>query len=126
MLRGGRVIYRVKDGGVVWDEASGISVPSVTEASTVLALSLANERFAGKAVIVEGTDEFKQQVAKLSALEGLSIRFADPVLEKDRQIHVRAKQLGDEPVKRNIEEMKEQQQNERNSGRELPWAIDGE
>lgn len=99
VLRNGKVIYRAKDGGVVSDEATAISVPEVTEAAALLALSLADERFKGKAIVVEGTDEFKIQVAKLSALEGLSIRFADSVLEADRQRYVRARVLGQEAQK---------------------------
>ena len=96
VLKNGKVIYRAQDGGVVSDEATAISVPAVTEAATLLALSLADERFNGKPVVVEGSDEFKLQVAKLSAIEGLSIRFADPVLEKERQRHIRAKELNQE------------------------------
>jgi len=96
VLKNGKVIYRTQDGGVVLDEAHGISVREATEGATVMALSLAAERFGGRALIVEGTDEFKRQVAKLSALEGLSIRFADPVLERDRQRHVRATELREE------------------------------
>jgi hypothetical protein len=93
VLRNGKVIYRAQDGGVVSDEATAIAVPEVTEASTLLALSLAEERFRGKPVVVEGSNEFKLLVAKLSAIEGLFLRFADPVLEKDRQRHVRVKEL---------------------------------
>ena len=96
VLRNGKVIYRTQDGGVVSDEATAIAVPEVTEASTLLALSLADERFSGKPVVVEGSDEFKVLVAKLSAIKGLSLRFADPVLEKDRQRHVRVKELKQE------------------------------
>ncbi len=96
VLRNGKVIYRAQDGGVVSDEATAIAVPEVTEASTLLALSLADERFNGKPVVVEGSDEFKVLVAKLSAIKGLSLRFADPVLEKDRQRHVRVKELKQE------------------------------
>jgi hypothetical protein len=91
-----KVIYRAQDGGVVSDEATAITVPEVTEASTLLALSLAEERFNGKPVVVEGSNEFKLLVAKLSAIKGLSLRFADPVLEKDRQRHVRVKELKQE------------------------------
>ena len=96
VLRNGKVIYRAQDGGVVSDEATAIAVPEVTEASTLLALSLADERFNGKPVVVEGSNEFKLLVAKLSAIKGLSLRFADPVLEKDRQRHVRVKELKQE------------------------------
>jgi len=96
VLRNGKVIYRAQDGGVVSDEATAIAVPEVTEASTLLALSLADERFNGKPVVVEGSNEFKLLVTKLSAIKGLSLRFADPVLEKDRQRHVRVKELKQE------------------------------
>jgi len=99
VLRNGKVIYRAQDGGVVSDEATAIAVPEVTEASTLLALSLAEERFNGRPVVVEGSDEFKLLVAKLSAIEGVSLRFADPVLEKDRQRHVRVKELNQEGTK---------------------------
>ena len=116
VLRNGKVIYRAQDGGVVSDEATAISVPEVTEASTLLALSLADERFHGKAVIVEGSDEFKLQVAKLSAFEGLSLRFADPVLEKDRQRHVRVKELSRKGLKETIENDK---QSKHDSSREI-------
>ncbi len=96
VFKNGKVIYRTQDGGVVADEATAITVPEVTEVSTLLALSLAEERFNGKPVVVEGSNEFKLLVAKLSAIKGLSLRFADPVLEKDRQRHVRVKELKQE------------------------------
>ena len=99
VLRNGKVIYRAKDGGVVSDEATAIVVPEVTESAALLALSLADERFKGKAIVVEGVDEFKLQVAKLSALEGFSIRFADSVLEADRQRYIRARELSQESDK---------------------------
>ncbi len=96
VFKNGKVIYRTQDGGVVADEATAITVPEVTEVSTLLALSLAEERFSGKPVVVGGSDEFKVLVATLSAIKGLSLRFADPVLEKDRQRHVRVKELKQE------------------------------
>lgn len=93
VLKNGRVIYRAKDGGIVFDEATSISVKEVTEAATVLALSLADERFRGKALVVEGSSEFKLQVARLSALQGLSIRFVDPALENDRQRYLQSREV---------------------------------
>jgi hypothetical protein len=116
VLKNGKVIYRVNDGGVVFDEPTAISVKEVTEAATLLALSLADERFRGKALVVEGSTEFKLQVARLSALEGLSVRLADPVLEKDRQRHVRAKELSHQGHKETIQERNKQP--EQDSGRE--------
>jgi Relaxase/Mobilisation nuclease domain/Large polyvalent protein-associated domain 7 len=108
VLRNGKVIYRAQDGGVVSDEATAITVPEVTEASTMLALSLADERFQGKQLVVEGSDEFKLLVAKLSAFEGMSVRLADPVLEKNRQRHVRVKELNHESLKEVLSESTKQ------------------
>jgi len=99
VLRNGKVVYRAHDGGVVFDEATAISVQEATEAATLLALSLADERFHGKALIVEGSSDFKLQVARLSALQGLSIRFADPSMEKDRQQYARAKEFNQSRTK---------------------------
>ena len=108
VLKNGRVIYRARDGGVVSDEATAITVPAVTEAATLLALSLADERFKDKALIVAGSAEFKFQVAKLSALEGLSIRLADPALEQHRQHHIKAKELNQDQLKRSNQERSRQ------------------
>ncbi len=116
VLKNGRVIYRARDGGVVSDEATAISVPAVTETATLLALSLADERFSGKALVVEGSAEFKLHVAKLSALEGLSIRLSDPVLEEHRQRHIKAKELNQDGLKQTVKER--QKQPEHDSSRE--------
>ena len=76
-------------------------------------------RFHDTALVVESSNEFKLQVVGMSTLQGLSIRFADSVLEKDRQRHVSAKQLSEDEVKRNIEEKNKQQQEQgRASGRD--------
>ena len=104
VLKNGRVIYRARDGGVVSDEAAAIKVLQVTEAATLLAISLADERFQGKALVVEGSYEFKLQVAELAALEGMSIRLADPLLEKDRQSHVKDKELNQNRLKQSTQE----------------------
>jgi hypothetical protein len=108
VLKNGKVIYRANDGGVVFDEAPAISVKEVTEAATLLALSLADERFRGKALVVEGSTEFKLQVARLSALEGLSMRLADPALEKDRQRYVRTKELSQPALKEDLQQKSKQ------------------
>ena len=82
--RDGRVIYRVTDGGVVSDEAAQVRVPQPTTAAAFLALSLAADRFGARPLIVNGTDEFRSQVAAVAGLEGLSVTFADPALERQR------------------------------------------
>jgi hypothetical protein len=93
--KNGDVVYRLKDGGVVEDSAQAVHVPEITEAAAFLALTLANERFAGKALIVEGTTQFKIQVAELSALKGVSVRFTDEVMEKTRKRFVLARELAE-------------------------------
>jgi hypothetical protein len=82
--RDGRVIYRVTDGGVVSDEAGQVRVPQPTTAAAFLALSLAADRFGARPLIVNGTDEFRSQVAAVAGLEGVSVTFADPALERQR------------------------------------------
>jgi hypothetical protein len=124
VLKNGKVIYRARDGGVVLDEAQGISVREATEGATVMALSLAAERFGSRALMVEGSDEFKRQVAKLSALEGLSIRFADGALERERHYHVQARELREEEQRQAIEEREREEgrkQLEQERQRQKEW-----
>jgi hypothetical protein len=82
--RDGRVIYRVGDGGVVTDEARNVRVNQVTAEATLLALSLAAERFGQRPLTVRGTEEFRRQAATLAGGEGLNIAFADHGLEQQR------------------------------------------
>ena len=82
--RDGRVVYRVTDGGIVSDEAAQIRVPQSTAAAAFLALSLAADRFGNRPLIVNGTDAFRNQLAAVAAIEGMSVRFADPALERER------------------------------------------
>lgn len=83
--KNGDVSYRLKDGGRVEDTAQAVYVPEVTEAAALLALSLAQERFTGKALIVEGSTTFKVKVAEMAVIQGLNVRFADPAMEKTRE-----------------------------------------
>jgi hypothetical protein len=82
--RDGRVIYRVTDGGVVSDEAAHVRVPQPTTAAAFLALSLAADRFGARPLIVRGTEAFRGQVADVAGIEGMSVTFADPGLERLR------------------------------------------
>jgi len=82
--RDGRVIYRTADGGVVSDEARSVRVNEVTTGAAFLALSLAADRFGHRPLTVNGTEDFRMQVAKLAGIEGLNIRFSDDSLEKHR------------------------------------------
>jgi hypothetical protein len=82
--RDDRVIYRTADGGIVSDEARTVRVSETTAGAAFLALSLAADRFGYRPLIVQGTDDFRAQVAKLAAIEGLNVTFADGALEKQR------------------------------------------
>jgi hypothetical protein len=85
--RNGAVVYRVKDGGLVVDEADAIRVEELTAHAAFLALSLATERFADQALIVEGSGDFKRQIAEMAGSKQLDLQFADPVIEAERQRH---------------------------------------
>jgi Large polyvalent protein-associated domain 7 len=82
--RDGRVIYRAADGGIVTDAARNIRVDQVTAGATLLALSLAAERFGHRPLVVRGTDEFRSQAATLAGRDGLDVAFSDQSLERQR------------------------------------------
>ena len=87
------MLYRLKDGGLVEDAAHAVHVPEVTEAATLLALTLASERFPGRPLQVEGSPAFKIIVAEMAAVQGLALNFADENLEKTRERLVLAREL---------------------------------
>lgn len=83
--KNGDVTYRLQDGGRVEDTAQAVYVPEVTEASALLALSLAQERFTGKALVVEGSTAFKVKLAEMAVIQGMNVRFADSEMERTRE-----------------------------------------
>jgi hypothetical protein len=99
--RDGRVIYRMADGGVVTDDARNVRVNQVTAEATLVALSLAAERFGQRPLVVRGTEEFRRQAATLAGGEGLDIAFADQGLERQRMASrngvTKSLERGDEP-----------------------------
>lgn len=82
--RDGRVIYRVADGGAVSDDARAVRVTQVTAGAAFLALSLAADRFGNRPLVVQGTSEFRTQVATLAGIERLNVTFAEGALERQR------------------------------------------
>ena len=86
--RDGEITYRVADGGRVTDQARQVRVDEVSVAASFLALSLAADRFGDRPLVVEGTDAFKAQIARLAAIEGINVTFADPAMEAERQRQV--------------------------------------
>jgi hypothetical protein len=80
----GRVLYRTTDGGLVVDEAAQVRVTHVTTASAFLALTIAQDRFGDRPLVVRGTDDFRSQVARVAGIEGLLVTFADREMEGKR------------------------------------------
>ena len=82
--RDGRVVYRVADGGLVMDEARQVRVSQMTDGAAFLALTLAADRFGGRPLNVQGTEDFRRRVAELAGSVGLGVTFADAGLERQR------------------------------------------
>lgn len=82
--RDGRTIYCTADGGVVCDDDRTVRVNQVTAGASLLALTLARDRFGPRPLVVRGTDEFRAQIARLAGTEGLDVMFADGRLERQR------------------------------------------
>jgi hypothetical protein len=83
--RDGRVVCRIADGGLVCDEKQQVRVNQLTAGAAFLALTLAADRFGKRALNVQGTDDFRKQVAQLAGTQGLGVSFADAGLERQRQ-----------------------------------------
>lgn len=81
LRKDGSVLYRTADGGRVIDGATQVRADRSTTNAAYVALTIAAERFGGQALIVEGTAEFKAEVAKLAGLHRLNVTFADPAME---------------------------------------------
>ena len=103
--RNGAVIYRVRDGGMVADEADQVRVTQATTAAALLALTLAADRFGDRPLVARGTEDFRRQVATLAGQQRLSITFEDRTLEAKRQDsyseHVRTAARAREPDRQN-------------------------
>jgi hypothetical protein len=86
-LGDGSVVHHVRDGGRVVDEVSRslLRVEEVSAHAVYLSLALAEERFAGQALIVDGDAAFKRQLVETAAAHRLGVCFADAALETERQ-----------------------------------------
>lgn len=79
----GTLIYRSGE-TTIRDDGSALQLSRNADPETVItALKLAVQRF-GQPLSVNGSADFKQQVLELAAQERLTIRFKDPLLEKQR------------------------------------------
>ncbi len=83
--KSGAVVYNVADGGRVKDTRNGVKVEASTDAAAFLGLVLAADRYAGQALVVQGSTAFKEQLAAVAGAKNLDIRFADPGMEAARQ-----------------------------------------
>ena len=70
------------------DRSAEVRADSATMGAAFLALSLASDRFAGQALVIDGTDAFKAALIEAATVPGLDVRFADPVMEQARQAAV--------------------------------------
>ena len=86
--RDGAITYHLADGGRVTDQARQVRVDEISVAATFLALSLALDRFGGRPLLINGTDEFKHQLVDVAAVEGMNVIFADSTMEAERQRQV--------------------------------------
>jgi hypothetical protein len=77
-LKDGTMAYRTADGGVVLDRKSHIQSSKTTAESSLMALELAAKRFKGQTLIVEGNQEFQQEIARLAKTRGINIRITAP------------------------------------------------
>lgn len=80
----GSVAYSTADGGVVIDRKTHVQAKDSTAGAALVALSLAADRFTGQALVVEGADQFRQDVARLAGMHRLDVVFSDPVMEQAR------------------------------------------
>ncbi|WP_227654422.1 TraI/MobA(P) family conjugative relaxase [Klebsiella pneumoniae] len=81
----GTMAYSTIDGGMVIDRKTHVQAQKATTGAALVALELASKRFEGQALIVEGTDEFRLEVAELAGMHGLKVTFTDPAMEQMRR-----------------------------------------
>jgi len=74
----GALHYNTTDGGLVIDRKNHVQSFRTTAESSLMALQIAAERFKGQALIVEGNQEFQQEIARLAKTRGITIRISEP------------------------------------------------
>jgi len=75
----GALHYSTADGGLVIDRKNHVQSFRTTAESSLMALQIAAERFKGQTLIVEGNQEFQQEIARLAKTRGINIRIAAPM-----------------------------------------------
>ncbi|WP_375678743.1 MULTISPECIES: TraI/MobA(P) family conjugative relaxase [unclassified Bartonella] len=79
-LKNGNILYRTVDGGIIIDAGEKVHAQMFTTGSAYIALSLAVEKFKDQPLVLNGTEEFKQEVAKLAGVHNMNVVFDDPIL----------------------------------------------
>jgi len=101
--RDGAMTYRTADGGMVIDRKTHVQAQKATAGAALVALSLSAERFEGQALIVEGTEQFKADVARLAGLHQIKVTFKDAGLEALRQAAERERASSKKPAVKTVE-----------------------
>lgn len=96
--KNGDIIYFVKDGGKVLDNGKALNVEAVSTGAAFLALSLAQEKFEGKALRINGSDAFKREIVMVAASKNFEIRFADKAMNDAVEFLKRNCRLKPEPI----------------------------
>lgn len=115
--KNGDIIYFAKDGGKVLDNGKAVNVEAVSTGAAFLALSLAQEKFEGKALRIKGSDAFKREIIMVAASKELGIRFADKAMNdavdilkveksKDNAIQSEFENSKSKPLNRKIKPIK--------------------
>lgn len=81
----GTMAYHTVDGGMVIDRNTHVQAQKATTGAALVALELSSKRFEGQPLIVEGTPEFRDEVARLAGFHKLAVTFADPAMEEIRR-----------------------------------------
>lgn len=91
--KSGALFYRTRDGGTVVDQARSVDIQEGSLGAAALAVLIAAEKFKGTQLAVEGSSEFKRQVAQAAAVCGLDVPFEDPALEAVKNHYQTARQV---------------------------------
>ncbi|EJF82630.1 TraI/MobA(P) family conjugative relaxase [Bartonella rattimassiliensis] len=79
-LKNGNILYKSIDGGTIIDTGEKIHAQKFTTGSAYIALSLAVEKFKDQPLILNGTEDFKKEVARLAGIHDMNVLFSDPIL----------------------------------------------
>lgn len=122
----GDMVYTLADGGVVVDQLCVVSVTKETAGAAFFAAALAQERFQGQALVIEGADSFKEAVVEQVVAKGMAVTFSDEALEQHRQALVEQKQrsLGEKALERLLDEKQAERSQEPNAVRRWDFAQD--